>query len=237
LVAADQALPADQALSVDPEELPALQVQMWADVLSPWCYLGKRRLEHAVHAFEHPAVVHVRYRSCELDPDLSRGAGRPLSAFLAQWYGVRGGAGAVAEEVAALAAGDDLALDLDRAVTANTFDAHRLVQLALASGGPAEQSAVLERLFAACLSEGRAVDDRATLQRLAAEAGLDERRVASVLAADDYAREVRDDGALAARLGVSDLPHLLVNDEFELSGAQSVETIVAMLREAWTAQS
>ncbi len=190
-----------------------------------------------MHAFEHPAVVQVRYRSFELDPALSRGAGRPLSEFLAQWYGVRGGAGAVAEEVAALAAGDDLALDLDRAVTANTFDAHRLVQLALASGGPAEQSAVLERLFAACLSEGRAVDDRATLQRLAAEAGLDERRVASVLAADDYAREVRDDEALAARLGVSDLPHLLVNDEFELSGAQSVETIVAMLREAWTAQS
>ncbi len=210
---------------------------MWVDVGCAWCYIGKRRLQEAVHRFEHPASVQVRYRSFELDPAAVPGSGRPLLEHLAERHGGGlGGARAITDRIAAIAAEDGLRLNLDLAVTASSFDAHRLVQLGLASGGPAEQSAVLERLFSACLTEGRAVDDHSRLQRLAAEAGLDERRVASVLAADDYAREVRDDEALAERLGISGVPHLLVDDRHELSGAQPVDAMLARLREAWAAR-
>jgi predicted DsbA family dithiol-disulfide isomerase len=111
-----------------------------------------------------------------------------------------------------------------------------MVQLGLASGGPAEQSAVLERLYSAHFTEGRAIDDVATLQRLAAEAGLDERRVAAVLAADDYAEQVREDEAMATRLGIHAVPHLVAGTPpgaVALSGAQPLDTVLDALRTAW----
>lgn len=216
------------------ERPPRLEVQMWVDLVCPWCYLAKSRLHAAITAFEHPAEVVVRYRSFELDAAAPVGRGRPVLEMLGEASG-RGltAARAMAARVVEAAAESGLVLDFERAVAANTFDAHRLVQLGLASGGPAEQGAVLERFYSAHFSEGKAIDDHVVLQRIAAEAGLDERRVAAVLAADDYAAQVRADEAEASRRGIAGVPYTLVGGVVDLSGAQPVEAFLLLLHEAW----
>ena len=130
-----------------------LAVEVWTDLTCPWCYLGKRRLERAVHAFEHPHAVQVRYRSFERDA-----------------AAVAAGEDAAAEAARATAAAAQEGLDLpvDHAVPARTFDAHRLMHLGEAEGGPALQAAVAERMFAAHFCEGKALDDPRVLQRVGA---------------------------------------------------------------------
>ncbi len=132
--------------------------------------------------------------------------------------------------VSEAAADDDLAFDWDRAVRANTFDAHRLCALALELGGPALQSAAVERFHAAHFAEGLAIDDHRVLLRAAEECGLDERRVAAVLAGDDYADVVRADEQAARALGVTSVPVVVANGMAALGGARTTEDYLALLR-------
>jgi len=229
------AMTADEP-AVDPLHEPLVTLEVWADVVCPWCYIGKRRIERAIAEFEHPAEVAVHYRSFELDPVAPIGGGLGVQEQLAERYGGGpAGARAMTFRVTDIAAGDGLGLQLDRAVRANSFDANRLAQLGRAQGGLALQAAVLERLFAAHFTEGKAIDDHEVLQRLGAEAGLDERRLAAILAADDYAAQVREDEALAQELGVTGVPFAVANRKVAVSGAQPVETFVGLLRQAWDA--
>jgi predicted DsbA family dithiol-disulfide isomerase len=125
---------------------------------------------------------------------------------------------------------DDLVFDLDAAVRANTFDAHRLCALAHEMGGPALQSAAVERFLAAHFREGLALDDHEVLQRLSAECGMDERRVASVLASDSYADRVRDDERRAREMGVTATPFILANGYAALTGVHPTADYLALLR-------
>jgi predicted DsbA family dithiol-disulfide isomerase len=203
-----------------------LAVEVWADLTCPWCYLGKRRLERAVAAFEHPHAVHVRYRSFERAA--VAGAGQAHGRFAAP------PAEAVAAERAAEEEG--LTLDAKHAIPASTFDAHRLMHLGEAEGGLALQSAVAERMFAAHFCEGKALDDRRVLQRVGPEAGLDEHRVAAVLAGDEYADAVREDEREAARLHATSVPYVLADRRIAQAGPQPAEVLLGMLREAWKAR-
>ena len=205
---------------VQPAAAPeaTLAVEVWTDLTCPWCYLGKRRLERAVHAFEHPHAVQVRYRSFERDK----------AAVAAE-------AGEEAEARAA-AAQEGLDLPVDHAVPARTFDAHRLMHLGEAEGGPALQAAVAERMFAAHFCEGKALDDPRVLQRIGPEAGLDEHRVAAVLAGDEYASAVREDEREAARLQLASLPFVLADRRIAMAGPQPVEALLGLLRQAWEAR-
>lgn len=219
--------------SPQPERNP-LVVDVWADVLCPWCYLGKRRLEAAVAAYERPHDVTIIHHAFELDPTTPAGTKEPMLARLQRKYGrSEQEAREMAERVAVLARPDGLAIDIDTSLTANTFDAHRLVALALAQGGPALQGAVMERLYAAAHEEGRAVDDHGVLQRLTAEAGLDEVLVAKVLADDEYADQVREDEALAQQIGVTGVPFTVAGPpdgpKVAVSGAQPVEGFLELL--------
>ncbi|WP_152186696.1 DsbA family oxidoreductase [Segeticoccus rhizosphaerae] len=217
-----------------PEQAPAqhrLQVEVWSDLACPWCYVGKRRLERAVRGFEHPGEVLVRHRSFELDP--RRPDRRPFVQHLADRYGGPVAAREVGTRVNEAAREEDLRFDFERAVQSSTFDAHRLCHLGLDQGGPAQQAAVLERLFTAQFVEGRHLDDPDALQRLGAEAGLDEVLLASVLAGEEYAEQVRQDEALAVQLGISSVPYVLVNGGVRGEGPQSVDELVALLQQAW----
>jgi predicted DsbA family dithiol-disulfide isomerase len=197
-----------------------LAVEVWTDLTCPWCYLGKRRLERAIHSFEHPQAVQVRYRSFERD----------AAAIL--------GEGAVAEAVEAnrAAAREGLDLPVEHAVPASTFDAHRLLHLGEAEGGLALQAAVAERMFAAHFCEGKALDDRRVLQRVGPEAGLDEHRVSAVLAGDEYASAVREDEREAARLQLASVPFVLADRRIAMAGPQPVQALLDLLREAWEAR-
>ena len=206
-----------------------MQVEIWSDVVCAWCYIGKRRFEQALAAFEGRADVEVTWRSFELDPEGSR---EPidLTRLLAEKYDIH--AEQAAERHArttSTAAELGLELHLEKALSGNTFDAHRVIHLARSHALQAEAQ---ERLFAAYFSEGLPISDRETLVELAASVGLDADEVRSMLEGDRFAAEVRDDELTAARFGISGVPFFVLDRRLGLSGAQPVEVMLDALREA-----
>lgn len=215
--------------------MTSIDLQVWVDVACPWCYIVKHRLEHAIAASERPAEVTVRYRAYELDPDAPRSSGTSVLEHLAAMTGSVDASHAFVGEAADAARDQALDVDAEAQLRANTFDALRVVALGLAQGGPPLQAAVLERLFSAHFSEGRAVDDPTELQRLGAEAGLDERRLGSVLAGDDFAEQVREDEEAARDLGITRVPYVLAGDSLVVHGAQPTEVFADLLAKAGSA--
>jgi predicted DsbA family dithiol-disulfide isomerase len=213
--------------------MTAVEIDVWADVVCPWCYIGKHRLEQAVAESAHPTEVTVTYHAFELDPQAPRSDGSTVLSWLAERYRTDlDGAREIAERPATLGRPDGVEINVDTQLRANSYDAHRIIALGLAQGGPALQAAVLERLFSAHFTEGRAIDDIETLQRLGAEAGLDGRRLSAVLAGDQYGRQVRADEEAAREIGISGVPFYMANRKVALSGAHSVEVIGQLITAA-----
>ncbi len=219
-----------------------IQVEIWSDVVCPWCYIGKRRFEAALAGFAHRDDVEVIYRSFQLDPSAPRpGDGRPRPRtveYLAGKYGTGEPAARIAQaeqmvaQVDAIAAADGLTYDQSAAVLTNTIDAHRLLHAALAHGGPAVQSALKEALLAAHFTHRQDIGDVETLVRLAVEAGLPETLARDVLAGDRHADAVRADQDMARSLGVSGVPFFVVDRRYGVSGAQPVEAFADVLTRA-----
>jgi len=209
-------------------------VEIWSDVVCPWCYIGKRRFEQARDEFDHRDEVHVQWRAFELDPRAPRErTGEPVGQ-LARKYGVtHERAAAMYEQMTANAAGEGLEFHLDRTRGGNTFDAHRLLHLAR---DHSLQSALKERLLAAYFTDGEPIGDPRTLTRLAVEVGLDAAAVEAVLAGDDYAEAVRRDERLAEGLGAAGVPFFVMGRKAAVSGAQSPEVILEALELGWARQ-
>jgi predicted DsbA family dithiol-disulfide isomerase len=208
-------------------------VEIWSDVVCPWCYLGKRRFESALARFEHRDDVEVVWRSFELDPDAGPSSSVPSAERLAAKYGMSvEDAQANHDRLTALAAEDGLEYHLDRTRGGNTFDAHRLIQLGKARG---IQDAVKERLMRAYFTDNVAIDDRETLIRLAAEAGLDADEARATLASDDYADAVREDEELARRIGINGVPFFVLGRRYGVSGAQTSDVLLEALDKSWEA--
>ena len=213
--------------------MTAVEIDVWADVVCPWCYIGKRRLEQAIAESAHPAEVTVTYHAYELDPGAPVGDGSLVLPWLAERYGTDlEGAREMAQRPATIGRPDGLEIDVDEQRRANSFDAHRIVALGLAQGGHALQAAVLERLYSAHFAEGRQIDDIETLQRLGAEAGLDGRRLSAVLASREYADQVRQDERAATEIGITGVPFFMANRKVALSGAHSAEVIGQLIEAA-----
>lgn len=209
-----------------------MKVEIWSDVVCPFCYIGKRQFERALARFDHADDTDVVWRSFELDPGAP--AERPGSQIdhLAAKYGMsRADAQAAQDRVQASAARVDLALDFDRARPGNTFTAHRLVHLAAGHG---RQEEMAERLFSATFTEGRAIGDPAVLASLAVEVGLPAEEVAQVLGSDRYADAVRADEDEARSLGISGVPFFVVDRAYGVSGAQGEEALLEVLDRAWS---
>ena len=207
-------------------------VDLWADIVCPWCYIARHRLRSAVQQWERPGDVTVRHRAFELDPQMEVGKPVPVVDYLEAKYGGGRRAGEeMTRRVTEVAAESGLALDLSRAVKANSLDAHRLVLLGRSLGGAGLEEAVLERLFAAHFVEGLQIDDRDTLLSCAGEAGLDAEPVTAALEADASVDAVRADEAQASSLGVSAVPFAVANMSVAVSGAQSVPVYLELLAE------
>jgi predicted DsbA family dithiol-disulfide isomerase len=210
-----------------------MDVEIWSDVVCPWCYIGKRRFEEALESFDHREDVKVTWRSFQLDPSAAATSeGDPVERLAAKYGMSRAQAEAAQARVTANAATEGLDFHLDKAQTGNTFDAHRLIHYANSVG---KQGALKERLMAAYFVEGAAIGDRAVLLRIAMEEGLDETAVRAVLDGDAYADDVRHDELEARRLGISGVPFFVLDRAYGVSGAQPAETLRAALQEAWTA--
>jgi predicted DsbA family dithiol-disulfide isomerase len=216
-----------------------VRVEIWSDVVCPWCYIGKRRFETALGRFEHRDDVEVVWRSFQLDPTTvsvrTPGEGPDHAELLATKYGMsRAQAEQAIARTTAAAAAEGLDYRLDRALSSNTFDAHRLVHLAAAHGRQGEME---ERLMRAYFTEGQPVGDRETLVRLAVETGVDAEEAAAVLAGDAYADDVRADIAEARALGINGVPFFVLDRRYGVSGAQPAEQLLAALQQAWAERS
>lgn len=208
-----------------------LTVEIWSDVVCPWCYVGKRRFENALATFEHRDDVEVVWRSFELDPGAPREREGSSAEHLAGKYGmsVEQAEGTNAQ-MTALAAGEGLEYHLDRTRGGNTFDAHRLIHLAAEHG---LQEAMTERLMRAYFTEGEPIGDLDTLIRLAAELDVDATPLNDENA---YAEAVRADEELAARIGIRGVPYFVLGRRYGVSGAQPSELLLQALEKAWEAQ-
>jgi predicted DsbA family dithiol-disulfide isomerase len=187
-------------------------IEVFSDVVCPWCYIGKRRLEQALAEFPHAEGVEVLFRSFQLDPSTPKDSDQSLGEMLSTKYGTsRDEAREMNQRVSDIAAGVGLRYDLAAAHPANTFDAHRLLHFAAANGRQAE---LKERLMRAYFTEGRRIGDHGVLAELAADVGLDQKAAAAMLAGDDYAEDVRADVALARDFGANDVPFFVFDRRY-----------------------
>lgn len=210
-----------------------MRVDVWSDLVCPWCYIGKRRLERALTEFEHRDNVEVVHHSFQLHPDMPAGATMPRREMLKAKYHLSDDQVATMDErLEQLAAEDGLDYDLSGGATGNTFDAHRLVHHAASLQ---RQDAMVERLFRAYFTEQRSIFDRESLIAYAAEAGLDAEDARRVLESDAYGDAVRAEHAEASRLGARGVPFFVLGGRLGVSGAQPVETFADALRQAWDA--
>jgi predicted DsbA family dithiol-disulfide isomerase len=209
-----------------------MQVEIWSDVVCPWCYLGKRRFEQALSGFAHRDDVQVVYRSFELDPSAPVGVTTPTVELLADKYGMSPAQASQAQrEMEERAAGDGLTFRMAGLRRGNTRDAHRLIQLAKDRG---RQEAVVERLHRAYFTDQDSVFDHEALTRLAVEAGLDRDEVTDLLAGDSYNEHVDTDQAMARALGATGVPLFVIDRKYGISGAQPADTITQVLERAWS---
>jgi predicted DsbA family dithiol-disulfide isomerase len=207
-----------------------LIVEIWSDVICPFCYIGKRKFESALARLPRRDQVEVIWRSFQLAPDTVTDPTRNAVQNLAEKKGwtIEFTRQAVAD-ISDRARQVGLRFDYDRTVVANTFDAHRLSHFAATRGKGNE---VEEQLFKAYFEEGRNIADPATLTELAVTVGLPTDEVRSVLASDRFAGEVRRDIAQAARMGVNGVPFFVCDHKYAVSGAQDTTIFVQALQQS-----
>ena len=206
-----------------------MRVDIWSDLVCPWCYIGKRRFETALAAFDHRDDVIVVHRAFQLDPSMPKGQLFRHRDVLMRKYGMTESQVVSAQSrLETLAAEEGLEYHLAESRTGNTLDAHRLVHLA---GEQGNQDAVIERLFRAHFTEGRSLFDDDSLAALAEEAGLEGAR--ELLASDRLAAEVVADHRQANELKANGVPFFLFENEYAVPGAQSPDVFAAALRRVW----
>jgi predicted DsbA family dithiol-disulfide isomerase len=212
----------------------SLRVEVWSDVVCPWCYIGKRRFEAALARFAHRDEVELVWRSFELDVSAPASTAQDgaYAERLATKYGCSvGEAQAMLDTMTASAAQEGLDFRFDLARPGNTFDAHRLLHLALEHGC---QDELKERLDRATFTEGSQVSDHVGLRALASQVGLPDSDVNAVLTSDRYADAVRADEAQARAYGISGVPFFVIDGRYGISGAQPADVVLQALDRAWS---
>jgi predicted DsbA family dithiol-disulfide isomerase len=208
-----------------------VQIEVWSDVVCPWCYIGKRRLETALAQFPHRDDVEVVWRSFQLDPTVPEGEVHPTLPELSRKYGrPEAEMRASMEQLDALAAAEGLDYDLANGVSGNTSLAHELIHLAAEHGLQGEMK---ERLLHAHFGLRRPVFDVASLVALGVEVGLPEGEVREALTDRRYAGAVRQDAATAQALGATGVPFFVVDRKYGAAGAQPAELLLQVLERAW----
>lgn len=205
-----------------------MKIDIWSDVACPFCYIGKRHLEAALAKFPHAKDVEVTWHSFELNPDAQMHYTEDHYTLLASKYGMtREQAIANSERVSAAGKAVGIDFKFDELVHTNTFNAHRLIQLAAQHG---KQDEVEELLFKKYFTEGKHIGDIPTLEAIAQEAGLD---AGDVLKGTEFTGEVRQDEAQAQQLGIRGVPFFVFDMKYAISGAQPVELFTETLDKVW----
>jgi len=204
-------------------------IDVWADVVCPWCFIGKRRLEKALASFEFRDHVTVRHRAFQLQPDIKETV--RTKEYLAEKYlATPEQVTAMQANVCAVADGEGLCYNLDETLSGNTFDAHRLLLWAASLG---KQEELLEVLFSNYFEKSKGVFSHTDLVAAAISVGIDADKADDLLTSDLYADEVISDRNLAAQLGATGVPFFVFDMKFGISGAQPLEAFTQTLQSAW----
>jgi predicted DsbA family dithiol-disulfide isomerase len=204
-----------------------MKVEIWSDVMCPFCYIGKRRFELALRQFPGRDDVTIEWKSFQLDPEIVTQPGKSVNEYLAERKGwTLEYARELNDHVTQMAREVGLQYDFDKAVVANSFDAHRLSHFAKKHG---LQDALEERLFRAYFTEGKNTADHETLVQLAVEVGLNSDDVRRVLAGSDFADEVNIDAYEGHQVGARGVPFFVFNNKYAVSGAQPAEVFLQVL--------
>jgi predicted DsbA family dithiol-disulfide isomerase len=206
-----------------------MQIEIWSDVICPWCYIGKRRFEKALAQFGHREEINIIWRSFELDPNTPKQQPGTIRELLSHKYHVSlQQADEMIARVTAHAKEAGLEYRMDIARRGNTFDAHRLIHFA------AEKQAgdqAIESIMHAYFSESLAVGDCAALAKLAPKFGISESEALAMLESDKYSEAVRADESRAAEFGISGVPFFVFDEKSGISGAQRVEVFAEALQQ------
>jgi predicted DsbA family dithiol-disulfide isomerase len=205
-----------------------MKVEIWSDVMCPFCYIGKRKFEKALSEFEGKENVEIEWKSFQLNPAMKTDPQKNINQYLSE---IKGWSLQQAQEaharVTAMAKEVGLNYDFDKAIVANSFDAHRLIQFAKRKERGDQME---EALFKAYFIDGRNTADHATLISLAVEAGLDATETKAVLDSGIFADEVEADIELAGQIGVRGVPFFVFDRKYAVSGAQAPEVFLETMK-------
>ncbi|MCQ6960231.1 DsbA family oxidoreductase [Mucilaginibacter aquariorum] len=208
-----------------------MKIEIWSDVMCPFCYIGKRRFEDALQQFAHKDSVEIEWKSFQLNPDMVTDPSVNINQYLADAKGwTLDYAQQMNNHVTEMAAEVGLTYHMDNAVVANSFNAHRFTHLAKKHGLGANAE---EALFKAYFTDGKNVDDTDTLIELGTSIGLNAEEVKQTLATDAYADAVKHDIAEAQYLGIKGVPFFVMNSKYGVSGAQAVPVFTQTLEKAF----
>ncbi|WP_219838530.1 DsbA family oxidoreductase [Paenibacillus sp. R14(2021)] len=208
-----------------------MKVEIWTDIVCPYCYIGKRKFEEGLKKFEHRDSVEIVYRSFELDPHMEINVNDDIYGLSAKKFGsTRAHMKTVHDDITKRAEQDGLTFNYDTAIHTNTFNAHRLLHYSAQFGKTKE---LLERLYKAYFTDSLHIGDLNTLVAIALEAGLDAAETAAMLESEQYAAEVRADELKAQKLGIRGVPYFVINGKYATSGAQTKEVFTEVLEQAW----
>ena len=211
-----------------------MRIDIWSDVVCPWCYVGLANLDAALAEFEHADETDIVLHSFQLDPSAPRRDDQPIVERLAAKYGTSvGQIRASQARLVSLGAERGIDFRFDRAIGGNTFDAHRLLHLAARDGLQVE---LKHRLGRAYFTDGEPIGEPDTLRKAAVDVGLDPGEVDRVLAGDAWADEVRADLATAREIAITGVPFFVADGRLAVSGAQPAETLLGLLQEAWASR-
>lgn len=221
--------PVVEAVSPNPQRI--MKVQIWSDVLCPFCYIGKREFENALSRFPAKDNIVVEWKSFQLDPSAPKRSPDDMYTMLAKKYGrTREQAQGMVQGVVDRAKTVGLDYNMEQAVMANSYDAHRLIQLAKTKG---KGDAIEERLFRAHFMEGVDIADQAALQRLGEETGLAKADIEALWTGDAFGDAVRSDIQQAQQIGVRGVPFFVIDEKYAVSGAQASDHFLGALQQAW----
>lgn len=208
-----------------------MKVDIWSDVRCPFCYIGKRKFEIALEQFAYRDEVKVEWHSFELDPDTETSPDLNVYDYLAQKKGkTRAWAEEMHNYVVDTAAQVGLRFNFDHAVIANSFHAHRLIQLAKSVG---LDNTAEELLFKAYFTDGKNIDDKTVLKQIGVSAGLDASVVTETLDGYFFGNEVRADEQIASQIGITGVPFFIFDQKLTVSGAQAPETFLGAMEQLW----
>ncbi|MEX2379616.1 MAG: DsbA family oxidoreductase [Vicingaceae bacterium] len=208
-----------------------MKVEIWSDVMCPFCYIGKRRFEKVLDSFPHKDQITVEWKSFLLNPKLETQPGKSINQYLAESKGISiEEARSLNDHVNTMAAEEGLDYNLDKAVLANSFMAHRMTHYAKSKG---KQIELEERLFQAYFSEGKNIDDINTLIDIGDSIGLDKVELREVLKSNKFEEDVHQDIYEGQQVGLKGVPFFVYNNQYGISGAQPKELFEQTLNQAF----